>query len=118
MDAAEVLERLRQICPEMMGVQEEDAGEEGGTDGWFAVPAPLQHPESTRELRGAEGILLVVRAGAHGGRQFERVLEYLQQQDCKVTAAILWKADEKLIRWYYACGTNKRKGGCGCGYRC
>ena len=117
-DATEVLERLRQICPEMMGVPEEDAGEESGKNGWFAVPAPLQHPESTKKLRSAEGILLVVRAGAHGGRQFERVLEYLQQQDCKVTAAILWEADEKLIRLYYVCGTNKRKGGCGCGYRC
>ncbi len=102
-DALEVLKRLRQVCPEMIGVREGNTSEDGGTDGWFAVPSPLQYPENSKELRSAEGILLAVRAGAHGGRQFERVLEYLQQQDCKVTAAILWEVDEKLVRWYYKC---------------
>lgn len=146
-DAAEVLDRLRQVCPDVTGAQGGDAGEDrgrgmdedskrdaggdsrrsigkdsrrdagegsgrsigedSGMNGWFAVPSPLLHPENSSLLRGAEGILLAVRAGAHGGRQFERVLEFLQQQDCKVTAAVLWEADEKLIRWYYKCERNE-----------
>ncbi len=130
-DAAEVLDRLRQVCPDVTGAQEGDAGKDSGRgidegsgrgidedsrrnagkdngmDGWFAVPSPLLHPENSSLLRGAEGILLVVRAGAHGGRQFERVLEFLQQHDCKVTAAVLWEADEKLIWWYYKCERNE-----------
>ena len=44
--------------------------------------------------------MLAVKAGSHAGRMFERVLEYLEQQDCQVTAAILWDADEKLLRRY------------------
>lgn len=71
------------------------------------VPSPISHPESIRKLRGAEGILLVVGADAHGGRQFEYVLEHLRQQGCKVTAALLWKADERLIDWYYGFGDRK-----------
>lgn len=68
---------------------------------WFAAPSPLLCPEVCRELREADGILLAVRAGRHAGKRLERVLEYLAQQDCPVTAAILWHADEVLIRRYY-----------------
>lgn len=68
---------------------------------WYAVPSPVLCPESCRALREAEGILLAVQAGAHAGKQLEHCLEYLQQQDCKVTSVILLDADEKLIKAYY-----------------
>lgn len=86
-DSAEVLKKL-----------EEKTGE---LPGWFAVQSPVSQPEACRELRGVAGILLVVRAGAHAGKQLEYVKEYLEQQDCKITAAILADADERLIREYY-----------------
>lgn len=73
----------------------------GALPGWFAVPSPLLHPEACRELQGADGILLAVKAGAHAGKQLEYVKEFLEQQECKITAAILMEADEKLIREYY-----------------
>lgn len=73
----------------------------GGLTGWSAVPSPAANPEVCRELRKAEGILLAVRAGAHAGKKLERTIEYLEQQDCKITAAILLGADERLIREYY-----------------
>ena len=84
-----VLAGLRERCPETVD------------SSWFAAASPLTQPENCDVLREASGILLAVKAGCHGGRKLEYVLEYLQQQDCEVTAAILWEADEKLIRRYY-----------------
>jgi capsular polysaccharide biosynthesis protein len=88
LDAEEVLRCLRERCPDSVD------------DEWFAVPSPMEDPSVARRLREARGILVAVRAGKHAGRAFERVLEYLGQQDCPVTAAILWDADEKLLRRY------------------
>ena len=87
LDSEEVLKRLQEICPDICGE-------------WSAVLSPLKNPQVAEQLREAEGILLAVKAGSHAGRMFERVLEYLEQQDCQVTAAILWDADEKLLRRY------------------
>lgn len=71
---------------------------------WIAVPAPLLCPESAEILRGADAVLLVVEAGLHAGKPLERVLEFLNTQDIAVTAALLWNADETLIRAYYRLG--------------
>ncbi len=88
LDPEEVLKRLKERCPGLIGNE------------WAAAPSPMGKPEIARRLREAEGILLAVRAGSHAGRALERALEYLGQQDCPVTAAILWDADERLIRRY------------------
>lgn len=87
--AGEVLQVLRERCPDV--VKEE----------WFAVETPLTEGNCCGTLRDAAGILLAVPAGRHVGKRLEYVLEYLKQQDCEVTAALLWGADEKLIRRYY-----------------
>lgn len=91
LDAQKVLEQLREVCPDVVG------------EGWFGVNSPLADPKVCRQLREAGGILLAVRAGG-AGRTLEQVLDYLEQQDCHVTAAILWDADEKLLRRYRFCG--------------
>ena len=87
-DPSEILRALRERCGEEL-------------EEWFAVPSPIVCPESSRILREADGILLAVQAGAHAGKQTEYCLEYLRGQDCVVTAAVLWNADEKLLRAYY-----------------
>lgn len=91
-DPEAVLARLREACPDIVD------------DAWIGVPSPLGRPENCRLLRETEGILLAVKAGSHAGRALERTLELLMQQDCPVTAALLWEADEKLIRRYDWCG--------------
>ena len=48
-----------------------------------------------------EGLELVVSARAGSGKRLEEVLSVLQTQDCNVTGALLWHADECLIRRYY-----------------
>lgn len=88
-DPAEVLRKLESFAG--------DAEERK----WCVIPSPLLCPEGAEQLRGAEAILLVVKAGAHVGKQLEYALDFLARQECRVTAALLWDADEKLLRRYY-----------------
>lgn len=68
---------------------------------WVPIPAPLLCPEAGQAMRETDGVLLVAEAGSHAGRPLEYVLEYLATQEVDVTAALLWDADESLIRAYY-----------------
>lgn len=81
-----------------------EKSQKGGEDSakeWIAVPSPVLCPEVCETIRKMDGILLAVSAGSHGGKTLEYVQEYLEQQDCEITAAILWNADEKLLKSYY-----------------
>lgn len=91
-DTGEAAERLAERC----------GGADGSVPEFCAVPSVLLCPESVSVLREAEGILLAVKAGEHAGKQLEYALEYLRQQDCEITAVLLWEADESLLRRYYA----------------
>ncbi len=68
---------------------------------WVPFPAPLLCEECCEKLRGMDGVLLLVGAGNHAGKPLERVLQYLEEQEVAVGGAILWEADEWLIRTYY-----------------
>lgn len=89
--------------------QTQDKNDTPGTDGavtarqyeYEYVTEPLRNAESVQQLRQADAVLLVVPAGLHAGKPLEYMLEFLRTQDIKVTAALLWKADETLIRSYY-----------------
>lgn len=93
-DPAEVISQLR------TAVTAEDVK---NSEEWqfTAVPSPLLCPESAETLRGADAVILAVPAGPHVGKQLEAVLEYLAAQDCTIDGALLWNADEELIRRYY-----------------
>lgn len=45
-------------------------------------------------------LLLVVKAGAHNGKQIEKILDFCKKCNLDVAAALLWEADEKLIKVY------------------
>lgn len=92
-DPVQVLKELQAACGELKPLWEETE--------WIPVPSPLLCPESCQTLRDAEGILLVLAAGGHAGKQLEYVMEYLKQQDCKLTGVLLWDADELLLAAYY-----------------
>lgn len=87
-DSEEVLDALKEKCPDTV-------------KGWQTLAGSVFSPEACGTLRHGRGILLAVPSGSHSGRKLEHVLEYLEQQDCQVTAALLWGADERLIRRYY-----------------
>jgi len=68
---------------------------------WIPLPAPMLCPEGSLAMREAEGVLLVVKAGKYAEKTVEYVMEYLLTQEIQVSAALLWDADEWLIRMYY-----------------
>lgn len=45
-------------------------------------------------------LLLVVKAGAHNGKRIEKLLDFCKKCDLDAAAALLWEADERLIRAY------------------
>lgn len=99
----EVVERLQKKGEYTTQLPERE-NRNGETDEkvvWIPMPTPLLSPEVCEQLRETDGVLLAVKAGAHAGKQLEYVKEFLEQQDCKITAAILWDADEAFIRAYY-----------------
>lgn len=72
-----------------------------GMNAFGEVLNVCENPEEVEKLRKADGVLLLVRAGAHNGKMLERTLEQLGRQDVKVSATLLVDADEKLINNYY-----------------
>lgn len=92
MDPEKILETLRNKCAGTGKIN---------FDNWIPVKGDPVGGDLCGRLRKAGQILLAVQAGSHKGRRLERVLEHLEQQDCQVTAALLWGADEKLLRCYY-----------------
>lgn len=100
-DPAQVLEKLREACGELESLWKEQE--------WLPAPSPLLCPENCRTLRDVEGILLVLAAGRHGGKQLEYTMEFLKQQDCEITGVLLWDADELLLSVYYGFGHRREK---------
>lgn len=62
---------------------------------------PTVEPETVRDVRSKECVVLAVKAGAHNGKSVERVIEQLGRQDVKVNAFLLYNEDEWLINRYY-----------------
>ncbi|MBO5346815.1 MAG: hypothetical protein J6A45_01575 [Lachnospiraceae bacterium] len=67
---------------------------------WILVPAMIQCPEAGEVLRGCDGCVLTVVWGKDKSSAIERALAYYAQQDVTVLGAILWDADEKLLKRY------------------
>lgn len=103
------------VCPVQVNLDPADLTEklqqrihEQGTR-LIALPSPLICSECVESMRTADGILLAVKAGRHAGKQLEYVMEYLEEQDCRITAAILCDADEILLKAYYGFGVPNQK---------
>lgn len=103
-DTVQVAEAIQKLVAEPGSLKGEPGSQMAGSKGtkeWIPVPTPLLCAESCEVLRNVDGILLAVRAGSDTGKPLEYVLEFMKQQDCKITAVILWDADEALLRAYY-----------------
>lgn len=74
-----------------------------------AVSCVLEEPGQVDELRNMDGVILAVASGRHDGKRIEKMLDFLKKQDCKVKGAILWNADERLLKWYYGFGIIGKK---------
>lgn len=69
----------------------------------------LQYPEEIKKLMQYEAVILEVPAGRHNGKLIEYTIAQAEKTNCKVKAAILTNADEKLLKMYYF-GSEFRKG--------
>ncbi len=58
--------------------------------------------ESGVEELQSKKLMLVVKAGAHNGKRIEKLLGFCRMCDLNVVAALLWEADERLIKVYEA----------------
>lgn len=65
-----------------------------------AIPSMIQCPEGAEALKTYEACILIVKAKADKSAAIDRALEYYAQQKISVTGAILWDADEGLIKRY------------------
>ena len=80
-----VHEKLQSIAPEVE---------------WVAVPAMVQCPEAGEVLRDCDSVIVTVVSGADKSGAVDRALAYYAQQEVTVAGAILWDADERLLKKY------------------
>lgn len=104
MDAKEVIAAMKR----KLEASQEDSTLIRALEEYIPVNHPLSEPQNMVFLHGADGVLLVVKAGLHAGKRLEYILEYLAVQDVSISAVLLWDADELLIRSYYCLPGGRR----------
>lgn len=67
---------------------------------WVMVPCMMQCPEGAEILRTSDGCIVTIVSGTDKSGEIDRVLRYYEQQQVKVLGAVLWDADEKLLKRY------------------
>ena len=73
----------------------------------ICIPSILQVSESTKLLRETDGVLLIIEAGKNKGKQIEAMLQFMEQQDISVKAALLVGGNQRLQQIYY--GRNREE---------
>lgn len=53
------------------------------------------------QISDFDAVVVSIKAGAHNGKQFERLIEELSRLDVNIDAVMLTKEDTKLIKRYY-----------------
>lgn len=53
------------------------------------------------ECAKADGVILMVRMGAHNGKLLERAIDLLTKQECNILGALLYDGDASLLKMYY-----------------
>lgn len=84
-----------------------ETGESYELDELFKIPENGRENE-TANRKGVSDVsgltdgkfLLVVKAGAHNGKTIEKALDFCDKCGITIAAALLWEADEKLIKAY------------------
>lgn len=67
---------------------------------WVLVPAMVQCPEAGEVLRGCDALVVTVVSGVDKSGAIDRALDYYRQQEVVIAGAILWDADEQLLKRY------------------
>ena len=64
--------------------------------------------EDLEKLRNSDGVIVVLPWGGKNGRIADKLIRFLQKQDCKIVGAVLTDAEDAFLRNYYF-GKAKRK---------
>jgi len=64
--------------------------------------------EDLNALRNSDGAIIVLPWGSKNGRITDKLIRFLEKQDCKITGAVLTNADDVFLKAYYF-GKTKRK---------
>ena len=67
---------------------------------WVMVPAMVQCPEAGEILRNCDGCIVTVVSEVDKSGEIDRALRYYEQQQVTLIGAVLWNADEKLLKRY------------------
>ncbi len=106
--AYEVLEEAKQRLEqeELMALADGTLAE---TDAWYTAPdyqlkqvKPVNgDAQGILQCAEAEGVILLVPAGAHNGKLIERAIEMLNKQGCNIIGALIYDGDPRLLKAYY-----------------
>lgn len=66
-----------------------------------ATRSCLEWPEQYKNLRPADGVILLVRCGAHNGCLVEKEIGQMRKQGCHISGLVLYDMDQKLNKYYY-----------------
>ncbi len=64
--------------------------------------------EDLDTLRNSDGTIIVLSWGSKNGRIADKLIRFLEKQDCKIAGAVLTDADDAFLKAYYF-GKTKRK---------
>lgn len=64
--------------------------------------------EDLNALRNSDGAIIVLPWGSKNGRITDKLIRFLEKQDCKIVGAVLTNADDVFLKAYYF-GKTKRK---------
>ncbi len=91
----------------VIGVKPEEVIPQVALPEGFVVISTKELSKRYEEMRRTDGVLLWVEAGRRNSKQIEHLLHELGVQDIKVTGALLYNGDSKLLKTYYM-GSKKK----------
>lgn len=100
-DAKEKLEQDELLAIAMGDVQEGEEFYTAGDYSMFKTDSINKNALVAEECAKADGVILMVRMGAHNGKLLERAIDLLSKQGCNILGALLYDGDASLLKMYY-----------------
>lgn len=100
-DAKIKLEQDELLAIAMGKLKEEEAFYTSSEYKMIRVSSINEDAEKVLECTEAEGVVVLVQAGAHNGKLLERAIDLLYKQGCNVIGAMIYDGDPRLLKMYY-----------------
>ena len=100
-DAKQKLEQDELLAIAMGELQEENAFFTSEQTGLKLLCSINEDADTATECAKADGVIVLVRMGAHNSKLIERALDLLTKQECNVIGALLYDGDASMLKMYY-----------------